>query len=97
MRPTTVRSELRTKSSESTPMASISSSPEMGLRKFNRLKFNFWKEQMQNYLIVKGQIDLIETKNPPKVIKPNEWTKLDRIVQATIRMHSLESMYFMVQ
>ena len=35
-------------------MASTSGSSKMSLRKFN---FNFWKEQMQDYLIVKGQID----------------------------------------
>ena len=78
-------------------MASTFGSWEMSLRKFDGSNFNFWKEQMQVYLIVKGQIDLIETKNPPEGIKPNKWTKLDRIVRDTIRMHSLESMYFMVQ
>ena len=54
-------------------MASTSDSSEMSLRRFNGLNFNFWKEQMQDYLIVKGQIDPIETENPPEGYKPNEW------------------------
>ena len=69
----------------------------MSLRKFDASNFNFWKEQMQDYLIVKGQIDPIETKNPPNGYKPNERQKLDRIVRATIRMHLSESVYFTVQ
>ena len=52
---------------------------------------------MQDYLTVKGQIDLIKTENPPEAYKPNEWQKLDRIVCATIRMHLSESVYFRVQ
>ena len=52
---------------------------------------------MQDYLIVKGQIDPIETENPPEAYKPNEWQKLDRIVRATIQMHLSESVYFIVQ
>ena len=51
---------------------------------------------MQGYLIVKGQIDPIETENPPEGYKPNEWKKLDKIVRATIQMHLLESVYFTV-
>ena len=52
---------------------------------------------MQDYLIVKGQIDSIETENPPEAYKPNEWQKLDRIVRATIRMHLSELVYFTMQ
>ena len=52
---------------------------------------------MQDYLIVKGQIDLIKTENPPEAYKPNEWQKLDRIVCATIQMHLWKSVYFTVQ
>ena len=69
----------------------------MSLRKFDGSNFNFWKEHMQDYLIVKGQIDPIETENPQEGYKPNEWQKLGRIVRATIRMHLSESMYFTVQ
>ena len=69
----------------------------MSLRKFDGSTFNFWKEQMQDYLIVKGQIDPIKTKNAPEGYKPNEWQKLDRIIHATIRMHLLESIYFTMQ
>ena len=42
---------------------------------------------MQDYLIVKGQIDPIENEVAPEIYKANEWQKLDRIVRATIRMH----------
>ena len=52
---------------------------------------------MQDYLIVKGQIDPLDIENPPEGYKPNEWEKLDRIVRATIRMHLSESVYFRVQ
>ena len=45
---------------------------------------------MQDHLIVKGQIDPIESKNPLEGIKLNEWMKLDRIIRATIRMHLSE-------
>ena len=53
----------------------------MSLRRFDGLNFNFWKEQMQDYLIVKGQIDPIENENAPETYKANEWQKLDRIVR----------------
>ena len=52
---------------------------------------------MQNYLIVKGQIDPIKNENPPEAYKANEWLKLDRIVCATIRMHLSESLNFTVK
>mgnify|MGYP000665679630 CR=1 FL=1 len=59
-------------------MASTSGLLEMSLQNFNDTNFNFWKEQMQDYLIVKGRIDLIEYKNPREEYKPNEWTKLHK-------------------
>ena len=52
---------------------------------------------MQDYLIVKGQIDPIENEIAPKIYKANEWQKLDRIVRATIWMNLSESVYFTVQ
>ena len=78
-------------------MASTTGSLEMSLRKFDESNFNFWKEKMQDYIIVKGQIDPIETENPLEGYKPNEWTKLGRIVHARIQMHLSESVYFTVQ
>ena len=68
----------------------------MSVRKFDGSNFNFWKKQMQYYLIVKGQIDLIETENPLEGYKPNEWQKQDRIVHTMIQMHLLRSVYFTV-
>jgi hypothetical protein len=35
-------------------MASTSGSSEMSLRKFDRMNFNFWKEQIEDYLIACG-------------------------------------------
>ena len=61
-------------------MASTSGSSEMSLRMFDGSNFNFWKEQMQDYLIVKGKIDPIETEIPQEGYKPNECKKLERIV-----------------
>ena len=52
---------------------------------------------MQDYLIVKGQIDPIENENPPEAYKANVWLKLDRIIRATIWMHLSELVYFTVQ
>ena len=69
----------------------------MSLRRFNGSNFNFCKEQMQDYLIVKGQIDPIENENSLEAYKANEWLKLDRIIRATIRMHLSESVYITVQ
>ena len=68
----------------------------MSLRKFDGSNFNFWKEQMQDSLIVKGQIDPIETENPLEGFKLNKWQNLDRIVHATILMHLSKSVYFTV-
>ena len=53
-------------------MVSTSGSSELNLRKFNESNYNFWKEQMQEYLIIKGQIDPIEAENPPEGYKANE-------------------------
>mgnify|MGYP000238107944 CR=1 FL=1 len=69
----------------------------MSLRRFDGSNFNFLKEQMQDYLIIKGQIDPIENENAPEIYKANEWQKLDRIVRATIWMHLSESVYITVQ
>ena len=73
MRPTIVHSQLQTEFSKPTQMASTSGSSKMSLRKFDGSNFNFWKEEMQDYLIVKGPIDPIEIENAPKGYKPNEW------------------------
>ena len=78
-------------------MASTSGSSEMSLRKFDGSNFNFWKEQMKHYLIIKRQIDPIKNEDPPEGYKPIEWQNLDRIVRAIIRMHLSESVYFRVQ
>ena len=52
----------------------------MSLRRFDGLNYNFWKEQMHDYLIAKGQIDPIENENALEICKTNEWQKLDRII-----------------
>ena len=64
---------------------------------FDPTDFKFWKEQMQDYLIVKSRIDPIKNESAPNEYKPNEWTKLDRIACATIQMHLFESVYYMAQ
>jgi hypothetical protein len=53
-------------------MALTSGSSEMSLRKFDGTNFNFLKEQMQDYLIVLGQIDPIEHEKAPTTYKPEE-------------------------
>jgi hypothetical protein len=69
----------------------------MRIRKFDGTNFNFWKEQMQDYLIVRGYIDPIEHDMAPATYKPEVWAKLDRVARATIRVHLFESVYFTVQ
>jgi hypothetical protein len=78
-------------------MASTFGSSEMSIRKFNRTNFNFWKEQMQDYLIVCGYIDPIEHDTAPASYKPDVGTKMDRVVRATIGMHLSEPVYYTVQ
>ena len=65
--------QLRTELRQPKPnlMASISGSSEMSLRRFDGSNFNFWKEQMQDYLIVMGQIDPIENEIAPEIYKAN--------------------------
>jgi hypothetical protein len=53
-------------------MASTSGSSAISLRKFDRTNFNFWKEQMQYYLIVYGQIKPIEHDKAQAMYKPKE-------------------------
>ena len=51
----------------------------MSLRRFDG------KEQMQDYLTVKGQIDPIENENAPEIYKANEWQNLDKIMHNSFR------------
>mgnify|MGYP000235155437 CR=1 FL=1 len=75
-------------------MASTYGSLEMSRRQFDRSKFSYWKEQMYDYLIMKGQIGLIENASALTRTKPEEW---NRIARTTIRMHLSESVYYTVQ
>ena len=52
---------------------------------------------MQDYLIVKGQIGLIENATTPSIVKPEEWNRKDRVARATIQMHLSESVYYRVE
>jgi hypothetical protein len=78
-------------------MASTSGSSKLSIRKFDGMNFNFWKEQKQDYLIVRGYIDPIEHDTAPATYKPEVWTKLDQVARVTIRMHLSESVYYTVQ
>ena len=75
-------------------MASTSSSSEMSLRKFNGLNFNFWKEQMQDYIYSQGSN---RNRKCFRRIQAERMQNLDRIVRATIWMHLSELVYFTVQ
>ena len=61
------------------------------------MNLRYWKEQMQDYPIVKDQIYLIENAMAPSYVKPKEWTRKDRIARATIRMHLSELEYYTMQ
>jgi hypothetical protein len=63
----------------------------MSVRRFDGMNFNFWKVQMDDYLIVCGQIDPIE---PPTSYTLEEWAKVDRIARATIWMYLPKSVYY---
>jgi hypothetical protein len=58
-------------------MALTSGSSKMSIWKFDGTNFNFWKEQMQDYVVVRGYIDQIEHDMAPATYKPEVWTKLD--------------------
>jgi hypothetical protein len=51
---------------------------------------------VQDYLIVRGQIDPIEYDTTPATYKPEEWKRMDQVARATIRMHLSESVYYTV-
>ena len=53
-------------------MASTSSSLGMRLQKFGGMKLNYWKEQIQDYLIMRGQLDPIENALALTGTKPKE-------------------------
>ena len=74
--------------SQITNMASMSCSLQMSIRKFNSKNFNCWKEHMQNYLHMKGHINLMKHMATPAVTEPEEWTKLYRVAGAIIQTHS---------
>ena len=52
---------------------------------------------MQDYLIVKGHLDLIENANVHTGIKPGECNRKDRVGRATIRLHLSELVYYTIQ
>ena len=69
----------------------------MSLRKFDGTNFSYWKEQMQDNLIVKGKINLIENETVTTGTKLEEWYQMARIARATIQMHLSEWVYYTVQ
>ena len=78
-------------------MAPTSGSSEMSPRKFDGTNFSYWKEQMKDYFIVEGHIDLIENATVPTRTNPEEWNRMDWIAHATIQMHLSKSVYYTVQ
>jgi hypothetical protein len=68
----TVNTSERTTYKPFRQLASTSGSSELSIRKFDGTNFNFWKEQMQDYLIVRGYIDPIEHDTAPTTYKPDE-------------------------
>ena len=69
----------------------------MSLRKFDGMNFSYWKEKLQDYLIVKGQIDLIKNATIHTRTKVEEWKRMYGIAHASIRMHLSELVYYLVQ
>ena len=65
-------------------MASTSGLFEMRLKKLDGSNFSYWKEHMQDYLIVKGQIELIENAIILFGTILKEWNRLDQITHAII-------------
>jgi hypothetical protein len=68
-RTTVIITSGRTMYKPSRNMASTSGSFEMSLRKFDGTNFNFWKEQIQDYLIVCGLINPIGNDEVPTTYK----------------------------
>ena len=61
------------------------------------LNFNFWKEQIHDYLVVKGQTSPIKTEFAPTKDEFVEWSiKLNWLARATIHMSLSKTMCFIV-
>jgi hypothetical protein len=65
-------------------MATTSGSSEMSIRKFDETNFNFWNEQMHDYLIVRGQIDPVEYDTAPAI----QVGSMDKVGPGSSHYHS---------
>ncbi|MCO5550245.1 hypothetical protein L7F22_003728 [Adiantum nelumboides] len=61
------------------------------IQKFDGINFAIWKDQIQDVLIQKGQLD-----RPKGEYTDTEWQKLDAKAKSTIRLHLVESVYFTI-
>ena len=77
-------------------MVSTPGSLEMSVRMFDDMKFSFWKEEMQDYLIIGGQTVPIKNVVASACYKLEEWIRLDSVAWDTIRMHLFELVYYIV-
>ena len=75
-------------------MDSSSEKDVYNIRKFDGTNFAIWKEQIQDVLIQKGQLDPIFER--PEGMSDAEWTKLDAKAKSTICLHLAESVYFTI-
>ena len=62
-------------------MASTSGSFEMNLSKFDNSNFYFWKKKIQDYLVVKAQIDPIENDTMQANYQADNQKKVDCVAR----------------
>ncbi|RYA84172.1 hypothetical protein DD594_26490 [Enterobacter cloacae complex sp. 4DZ1-17B1] len=56
---------------------------------------SFWKDQIQDVLIQKGQLNPI-MEHPEGEYTDVEWEKLDAMAKSTLHLHLVESLYFTI-
>ena len=73
---------------------SLSNKDMYSIRKFDDTNFPIWKEQIQDVLIQKGQLQpLLEREEE---INDAEWRMLDAKARSTLRLHLAEWVYFTI-
>ncbi|MCO5587801.1 hypothetical protein L7F22_041753 [Adiantum nelumboides] len=76
-------------------MASSSKKDIYNIKKFDGTNFPIWKEQIQDVLIQKGDLDPI-LEREENAYTDAEWKLLDVKARSTIRLHLAESVYFTI-
>ena len=68
------------------------------IKKFDGTNFALWKEQIQDVLVQKNQLDAILSaqRTEEMGLTDIQWTRLNAVARSTIRLHLADSVYFTV-